>query len=81
MNEDCVKVDKLLRQLADYKNEYADMAAEKLSRKCSSSWGAYRYLLDRIHDVWLPDSARQPVRHHQKDTGTVEPTARVRLGV
>jgi flagellar biosynthesis chaperone FliJ len=51
MREDCILVDELLRQLADYKNDYADMAAEKLLRKCSSSWDAYRYLLDRVHDV------------------------------
>jgi len=38
------------------------MAAEKLLRKCSTSWEAYRYLQDRSHDVWLPDSARQQVR-------------------
>jgi hypothetical protein len=38
------------------------MAAEKLLRKCSISWEAYRYLKDRVQDVWLPDSARQQVR-------------------
>lgn len=43
MREDCIQVDELLRQLADYKNDYADMAAEKLLRKCSTSWDAYRY--------------------------------------
>ena len=48
MREDCVKVDELLRQLTDYKNDYADVAAEKLLRKCSTSWEAYRYLLDRL---------------------------------
>jgi flagellar biosynthesis chaperone FliJ len=62
MREDCIEVDELLRQLSDYKNDYADMAAVKLLRKCSTSWDAYRYLLDRVHDVWLPDSARQQVR-------------------
>jgi flagellar biosynthesis chaperone FliJ len=57
MREDCVKVDELLRQLTDYKNDYADVAAEKLLRKCSTNWDAYRYLLDRVHDVWPPDNA------------------------
>jgi hypothetical protein len=38
------------------------MAAEKLLRKCSTSWEAYRYLQDRVHDTWLPASARQQVR-------------------
>ena len=62
MNSDYLEVDKLIQELADYKNDCADMAAEKLLRKCSTSWDAYRYLLDRVHDVWLPDSARQQVR-------------------
>ena len=62
MNDYCVQLDELLRQLADYKNDYADMAAEQLLRKCSTSWEAYRYLLDRVHNVWLPDSARQLAR-------------------
>jgi hypothetical protein len=62
MNDDCLEVDELLRQLADYKNDYADVAAVKLLRKCSTSWDAYRYLQDRVHDVWLPDYVRQQVR-------------------
>ena len=62
MREDCVQVDELLRQLADYKNDYADIAAVKLLKKCSTSWEAFKYLQDRVHDVWLPDSARQQVR-------------------
>jgi hypothetical protein len=62
MNNDYAEVDKLILALADYKNDYVDVAAEKLLRKCSSSWEAYQYLRDRVHDVWLPDSARQQVR-------------------
>jgi flagellar biosynthesis chaperone FliJ len=62
MHDDCSQVDELLRQLADYKNDVTDMAAEKLLRKCSTSWEAYRYLQDRVHDARLPDSARQQVR-------------------
>jgi hypothetical protein len=30
------------------------MAAEKLLRKCSTSWEAYRYLKDRVHDSCYP---------------------------
>jgi len=62
MNSDCVEVDDLVVQLADYKNDYADMAAEKLLRKCSCSWEAYQYLQDRVHDARLPDSTRQQLR-------------------
>ena len=62
MNNNCVEVDELILEIADYKNDYADMAAEKLLRKCSTSWEAYQYLRDRAHDAWLPDSARQQLR-------------------
>ncbi|MGZ4862319.1 MAG: hypothetical protein ACXV2E_06010 [Halobacteriota archaeon] len=62
MNNDCVEVDTLLLEIADYKNDCADMAAEKLLRKCTTSWEAYTYLKDCVHDPWLPDSARQQVR-------------------
>jgi flagellar biosynthesis chaperone FliJ len=62
VNNECVEVDELILELADYKNDYADMAAEKLLRKCSCNWKAYQYLRDRVHDVWLPDRARQQLR-------------------
>src|SRR5665647_1887254 len=42
MRDDCLQVDELLLQLADYKNDYADVAAEKLLKKCSTSWEADR---------------------------------------
>ena len=41
MNNELVAVDELILEIADYKNDYADMAAEKLCRKCSTSWQAY----------------------------------------
>jgi hypothetical protein len=62
VNNDFVEVDELILEIADYKNDCADVAAEKLLRKCSASWGAYQYLRDRVHDAWLPDSARQQLR-------------------
>ena len=69
MNNDCVEVDELILEIADYKNDYADMAAEKLLRKCSTSWEAYQYP-QTAHDGWLPDSARQQLRRIiKKNTG------------
>jgi hypothetical protein len=62
VNNECLEVDELILELADYKNDYADMAAEKLLRTCSRNWKAYQYLQDRVHDAWLPDSARQQLR-------------------
>ncbi len=59
MNSDCIEVDELILKLADYKNDYTDVAAEKRLRKCSRSWEAYQYLENHEHDAWLPDSARQ----------------------
>jgi hypothetical protein len=51
MNNDSAEIDELLLQMADYKNDYADMAAEKLFRKCSASWGAYQCLQDHVHEA------------------------------
>jgi hypothetical protein len=62
MNNDCVEVDELILEIADYKNDYVDMAAEKLLWKCSTSWEAYQYLQDRAHDGWLSNSARQQLQ-------------------
>jgi hypothetical protein len=62
MNNDRAEVDEFILEIADYKNDYVDMTAEKLFRKCSTSWEAYQYLQDRVHDTWLPDNARQQLR-------------------
>jgi len=41
VNNDFIEVDQLILGIADYKNDYADMAAEKPLSKCSTSWEAY----------------------------------------
>jgi hypothetical protein len=43
VNADCINVDELVLEIADHTNDYADMPAEKLFRKCSTSWEAYQY--------------------------------------
>jgi hypothetical protein len=62
MHRDLVEVDALILEIADHKNDYAEMAAEKLLRKRSSSWESYQYLQDRVHDVGLADSTQQQLR-------------------
>jgi len=66
MNNNCVKVEDLIFEIADYKNDLADVVTEKFFRKCSTSREAYQYLQDRVHDAWLPDSARQQLRRSIK---------------
>jgi hypothetical protein len=66
MNNNCVEVEDLIFEIADYTNDLADMVTEKFFRKCSTSWEAYQYLQDRVHDAWLPDSARQQLRRSIK---------------
>jgi len=62
MNNGSAEIDELLLQMANYKNDLADMAAKKLFRKGSTSWEAYQYAQDRTHDSWPPDGARQQLR-------------------
>ena len=62
MNDDRAEVDELILEIADSKNDCADLAAETLLRKCATSWESYQHLPDRVHDSWLPDSAMQQVR-------------------
>ncbi len=62
MNTDCVTVDELLLEIADYTNNDQEMAAEKLKRLCVTSYEAYEYLQDRVHDPWLPERTRGYVR-------------------
>ena len=62
MNNDCVAVDELLLEIADYKSNYQEVATEKLKRLCTQSYEAYDYLQDRAHDAWLPERTRRYVR-------------------
>jgi len=81
MNNDCLEVDELILEIADYKNDYVDMAAEKLLRKCSTSWEAYN-TRETAHDGWLPNSACQQLRRIiKKNTGAIAPEPRIRVGI
>ncbi len=62
MNDDCLAVDELLLENAEYQSDDQEMAAEKLKRLCATSYPAYEYLQDRVHDPWLPERTRQYVR-------------------
>ncbi len=63
MNDDCVTVDELLLEIADYASNDQEMAAEKLERLCTTSYEAYSYLQDRACDPWLSERARKEVLH------------------
>ena len=78
MRDDCLQVDELLLQLADYTNDYAEATAEKLFTQVLDQLGGYRYLQDRAHDAWLPRAHDNRCGQIIK-TGAVAPTARVRL--
>ncbi len=44
VHNDCVTVDELLLEIADYKSNDQEVAAEQLKRLCSTSREAYSYL-------------------------------------
>ncbi len=62
MHNDCVTVDELILEIADYKSNYQEVAVEELKRLCSQSYEAYDYLQDRVHDAWLPERTRKHIR-------------------
>lgn len=68
MNNDCTEIDELLLQIADYKNDFASVAAEKFLWKCSTS-RAYQYLQGRVHEPSILDSGRQQLRRIVKKIG------------
>jgi hypothetical protein len=49
MNNDFIGVDELILEIADYKNDYADVAAEKLLRKCSTPFRKSFTVLGQLH--------------------------------
>jgi hypothetical protein len=52
MRNELLEVDGLILEVADYKNNYADVAAEKLLRRCSTSWpGLYLTVQDMLSCV------------------------------
>jgi len=57
---DCAEVDELLRDLVDYKNDYADRS--KLLKKCSTSWKLSSSYWIACMTQWMPDRAPQQVR-------------------
>jgi len=50
MNNDCTEVDELLLQIAGYKNDFASVAAEKLLRKCSTTWEAAFFIFQSCRE-------------------------------
>jgi len=81
MNKDRAEVDELILELADYKNDYADMAAEKLLRKCSTSWEAYPYLQDAYTMPSYPAVHVSNCPNHQKNTSANTSVSEILVGV
>jgi len=61
MHSDCIKVDKLLVELADYKNDYADVAARWELYRCDSHSLWFPALVHRSHIV-----GQQQIARHEK---------------
>ena len=82
MHTDCAEVDELLLELADYKNDYADMAAEKLLRKCSTSWEALQ-LSAKLRSRFVATGQRTAAgaTDYKKDTSPIASEPRIRMGV
>ena len=74
MNNDCAEVDELILEIADYKNDCADTATEKLFRKCSTSWEAYQYLA-RPRARWLATRQRTSAAATDYQTDTSADTS------
>jgi len=82
MNNDSAEVDELILEITDYKNDYADMAAEKLLRRCSTSWEAYQCLQDRrARCLATRRSTSAAAADYQTDTSADTSVSRIRLGV
>ena len=52
--EDLVEVDSLILDLADRDYITSANAYEKLKRKYSGNWEAFKYLQERVHDGGVP---------------------------
>ncbi len=61
MHNDCVTVDELLLEIADYKSNYQKVAVATLKRLCSQSYEAHDYLHDRALDAWPPERRQRRV--------------------
>ncbi len=72
MNNDCVIVDELLLEIADYANNDQEMAAEKLKRLCATSRGVFVLARSRPRPVASgARTTRSPARSAaRKDTVT-----------
>jgi hypothetical protein len=59
--EDLVEIDSIILDLADRDYVTSANAYEKLMRTCSSNWEAFKYLTERVHDVSIPEKARERI--------------------
>jgi len=56
--EDLVEIDSLILDLEDRDYVLSVNAYETLKRKCSQDWETFKYLQERMHDVWISEQER-----------------------
>ena len=56
--KDLVEIDSLILDLEGSDYVLSANAYEKLKRRCSQNWEAFRYLQERMHDVKISEQAR-----------------------
>ena len=59
--KDLVEIDSLILDLEGSDYVLSANAYEKLKRRCSQNWEAFRYLQERMHDVKISEQARNKI--------------------
>ena len=82
MNNDCVEVDELTLEVADYKNDYSDVAAEKLFLEVLDQLGSLS-IPAGPRPRWLATKLRTSAvaTNYQEDSGANTSVSGIRLRI